>query len=285
VWYRLMKFEGLLLMPPFAVYYALRKIPFSLRCRSCKSRLWNQWYLRLGLCGSCQRRMTASDSSEYWARQHSITSSRARFVPPYYCTRFVKRLQSGEGRILDVGCGTGVVLATLQSLDYELFGMDMASESINVAKEQVTEAEFNLADAKYIPSKTDTFDCIIATELLEHVSGADAARECYRVLKPGGVALIVVPNGKGPWGRLDPSHVRFFTFQSIRDFLMESGFEIVSGKRIGLYIPLVTAVQSILSQILSKKLPFSASLDIEVPELLANQFFIECRKPRKLGGV
>ena len=104
-------------------------------------------------------------------------------------------------------------------------------------------------------------------------------RECYRVLKSGGTALFTVPNGKGPSGEYDPDHIHLFTFESIVNLLRESGFEVVSGQKFRLYIPLVSRFLELLIWASGRRLPFLPFLDIEVPEFLAMNFHIECQKP------
>jgi SAM-dependent methyltransferase len=157
--------------------------------------------------------------------------------------------------------------------------MDISRGGINDAKSRVKSGSFCLGDSRTLPFKSGNFDYLISTEVLEHIVGNDAIRECYRVLKPNGIALITVPNGRGPGGRYFPYHIRLFTFKSLMTFLEEAGFEIVSGEKFGLYIPFVTIALAMLSQALGKNLPFSPVLNIKVPEFLATSFFIECRKP------
>ena len=124
----------------------------------------------------------------------------------------------------------------------------------------------------------NTFDFLTCTEVLEHIRGDDAIRECYRVLKPGGVALFTVPNGKGVLGEYFTAHVRFFTFGSITNLLKETGFEIVSGQKCGLYIPFVCRFISAYNSARGRHHAFPPMLNLRVPEFLATSFFIECRK-------
>ena len=275
MWYYLRKFEGLLLIPPFMLYYALKGITFSIRCQRCHRWISDQLYIRSGICERCWRQMPQSDAA--YEKAYSRIPPRLNPAHEHFYRRVVKRV--GEGKILDVGCGHGYLLARLQSQHRSLYGMDMTKGAIRVAQDRIKEGSFRLADARKIPFKSDTFDYLICTDVLEHIEGNEAIRECYRVLKPGGIALITVPNGKGPWGRYFVGHIRLFSFESIVALLREAGFEIVSGQKFGLHVPLVTVFLSILSQALDKNLLFSPELNINVPEFLATTFLIECRKP------
>jgi len=275
MWYCLRKFEGMLLLLPFMVYYALLGITFSIRCRKCGSWLFDQQFLRSGICEKCTREMALSEPDDYYEKEHLVI----RPVSPaqeHHHKRIVKRV--GYGRILDIGCGSGQVLSRL-GLQRELYGMDIAQGSVNTAKIRVKDGSFCTGDARHIPYKTDTFDYLICTEVLEHIEGNDAIRECYRVLKPNGVALITVPNGSGASGKYFPYHIRLFSYSSLITALEGEGFKIVSGQKFGLYIPFVTLFLITMSQALGKSLPFCPILNVRVPEFLAEHFLIECRKP------
>lgn len=275
MWYYLRKFEGLLLIPPFAIYYALKGITFSIRCERCYRWIFDQLYIRSGICEKCWWQMPQSDAA--YEKAHSRIPPRLNPSHEHFYRRIIKKV--GEGKILDVGCGHGYLLARLQSQHRSLYGMDMTGGTIKVAQDRIKEASFRLADAREIPFKSDTFDYLICTDVLEHIEGDEAIRECYRVLKPGGTALITVPRGKGAMGKYFVGHIRLFSFEEIATLLRQAGFEIISGQKFGLHVPLVTVFFSILSQALGKNLPFSPELNISVPEFLATTFLIECRKP------
>ncbi len=277
MWYWLCKFEGMLLILPFRAYYALRGIPFFTRCRKCQRRLFDQQYLRLGICENCTRQMALCEPLKFY-QEESLTKPR-RVSPgqEHLYKRLTKKLRNG--RVLDVGCNDGYLLSKLHSP--KLYGMDISPGAISIAKNCLRDCSFCLGDCRGVPFRLNTFDCLICTEVLEHIEGNDAIRECYRVLKPNGIALITVPNGKGVGGKYFPYHIRLFSFSSIISALEEVGFEIISGQKFGLYIPFVTRFLSIISQALSKNLPFSPILNIKVPEFLAASFLIECRKPHE----
>lgn len=274
MWYWLIKLEGIVLALPFIVYYALRGIPFSLRCKRCRRWLLEQRSLRPGMCIKCQREMIFSQHPEYWDKEYA--SPECREPSGFIHRRVAKRARNG--RILDVGCGGGYILSKVQSQHRELFGFDITLEGVKRAKKWVKEVNFCLGDARNIPFKPDTFDCLTCSEVLEHIPSDEPFRELYRVLKPGGIALVTVPNGRGPSGK-ESTHIRFFSSRSIVNLLKEAGFEVISCQKFGLYLPFITPILSVLYQILGKGPPPLYPLDIDVPEFLSIDFLIECRKP------
>ncbi|HEY42269.1 MAG TPA: class I SAM-dependent methyltransferase [Dehalococcoidia bacterium] len=232
-------------------------------------------YIRTGICEKCWWQMPSTDDA--YIKAHSLIPPRLNPAHEHFYRRIIKKV--GDGKVLDVGCGHGFLLSRLRSQRRSLYGMDVTNGAVRVARDRIEEGNFHLANARKIPFESDTFDYLICSDVLEHIEGDEAVRECYRVLKPGGAALITVPNGKGPWGKYFVGHIRLFSFESIVALLKEAGFEIVSGQKFGLHVPLVTVSLGVLSQALDKNLPFSPELNIDVPEFLATTFMIVCRKP------
>jgi SAM-dependent methyltransferase len=120
------------------------------------------------------------------------------------------RIGVGDGtRLLDMGCGGGRHAfeawrrgATVVALDYsegELKEVRAVLGAMLDAGEIPSRATHGVGgavngDALRLPFRDDTFDCIIASEVLEHLwADADAIRELVRVLRPGGRMAVTVP--------------------------------------------------------------------------------------------
>jgi SAM-dependent methyltransferase len=95
--------------------------------------------------------------------------------------------------LLDVGCSAGYVLAAAQGLGLEPTGLDCAQFAVDLCRERGFRAE--LGSLTKMPFPDASFDVVTAKHTLEHVQHPmDGLREIRRVLKPGGVAFIVVPD-------------------------------------------------------------------------------------------
>jgi SAM-dependent methyltransferase len=95
-------------------------------------------------------------------------------------------------RLLDLGCGTGLFIKE-QSQDKATFGLDFSSEALNFSRSRGV-SRLVCADSQKMPFASDSFDIVTAFDLIEHVERDDELiSEAYRVLRPGGVALIAVP--------------------------------------------------------------------------------------------
>jgi len=111
-----------------------------------------------------------------------------------------------SGRYLDAGCGTGDFIPDLVQRGGEVFALDFADEMIERSKRKVDlsgcgqDVQFAVGDVGNLPYDSNFFDGIIGVGLVEYLPDLDAAfREAYRVLKPGGIYIVTVPNIMSPF--------------------------------------------------------------------------------------
>jgi ubiquinone/menaquinone biosynthesis C-methylase UbiE len=103
---------------------------------------------------------------------------------------------SGQGmNMLDVGCGTGRQLAHYQDKGGELFGIDISTQMLNVAKSNL-KGEVGLVngDALQLPYSMATFDLVTSSLFLHQLSAEKrliVLDEIIRVLKPDGQILLI----------------------------------------------------------------------------------------------
>jgi len=98
--------------------------------------------------------------------------------------------RSSRLRILDIGCGGGFVTNPLARFGYDVTGVDLSAESLEVAKkyDSTRSVKYLLADANQLPFEGEQFDVVSAMDFLEHVENPQAViQEVQRVLKPGGL--------------------------------------------------------------------------------------------------
>jgi SAM-dependent methyltransferase len=103
-----------------------------------------------------------------------------------------------QGAVLENGCGVGMYVEHLRQAGGCVYGLEYDFERA-VEAGQRNPAIVNAA-GENLPYPADSFDLILSHEVLEHVADdARAAREMLRVLKPGGRAVIFVPNRGYPF--------------------------------------------------------------------------------------
>jgi len=104
-----------------------------------------------------------------------------------------------SGRIVEVGCGTGGLLAAAARQGRAIEGVDIASRWLVVARRRLDDRGLSVplvaALAERLPYADGSVDAIVADSLLEHLDDPGAAvREWARVLRPGGTLLAWSPN-------------------------------------------------------------------------------------------
>jgi SAM-dependent methyltransferase len=148
--------------------------------------------------------------------------------------RQVVQRMNEPGRILDIGCATGIFLNRMKELGWETKGVEPSAEAAEYAitRFNLDVTHGYLADAN-LPD--DFFDVVTIWDVIEHVPEIKPfIREIYRILKPGGLVIATLPNGKA-WERYIfgeywvgweiPRHYRTFTPETIKSFLQRYGFK------------------------------------------------------------
>lgn len=123
---------------------------------------------------------------------HAINPLRTRFV--------MERLSQPNPRILDVGCGGGILSAALARAGAQVTGLDLSEALIRVAKQYAQEQGLNI-DYRYesiqafAETRSASFDAVACMEVLEHVPDpGKVLAACAQLLKPGGQAFFSTLN-------------------------------------------------------------------------------------------
>jgi len=96
-----------------------------------------------------------------------------------------------------------------------VYGLDSSVERLNESRRKYH--DLIAADAMHLPFRKRCFDIIWTSEVVEHVASLSVFDEIERVADR--MIVATVPNPKGPYYRMDPSHVLSFNLQSLREFL------------------------------------------------------------------
>jgi 2-polyprenyl-3-methyl-5-hydroxy-6-metoxy-1,4-benzoquinol methylase len=145
---------------------------------------------------------------------------------------------STHPRLLDAGCGAGPALAFLQNQGFTLVASDFVYFPLLEARKRAPDVPLLNCDLNQgLPFAADSFDVILASEVIEHLTQAELfLSEARRVLSPGGVLLLTTPNlwdvrrvwatlSKTTWsGHLDPTHINLMTPRRLNDLLRQAGF-------------------------------------------------------------
>lgn len=123
--------------------------------------------------------------------------------------RIYELFDKAGGAVLDVGCGPGITVEHLVRQGCRVHGVDLAPEMITECRRafgHLDAAAFTVGRIEALDFPAEAFDAVICMGVVEYIDDdAAAVREMARVLKPGGIALISLPNVCSPfrlWRRL-----------------------------------------------------------------------------------
>jgi 2-polyprenyl-3-methyl-5-hydroxy-6-metoxy-1,4-benzoquinol methylase len=136
------------------------------------------------------------------------------------------------GRLLDIGCGNGQLLANLQGIGWQVQGVEVDPEAVEVARGKNLEVRLGtVKDQNYSDSY---FDVITMSHVIEHVhEPIILLEECRRILKTGGQIIIRTPNlqslghslFKDAWRGLEPPrHLYLYSCESMKTIVERAGF-------------------------------------------------------------
>lgn len=112
---------------------------------------------------------------------------------------YVARFLKSESRILELGCGKGTSCKMLRERRYDVTGLDLSTLFLSETEKQ-DRLNYVAADAGALPFADSTFDAVAGYQFLEHVPCAERVlNEAARVLKPGGMLILLGPNIISPF--------------------------------------------------------------------------------------
>jgi len=200
-------------------------------------------------CGVCSLALTwppqpTPAMERYYPQGYYGSAGKKRFVGPVerlqrtlYRSR-ARRVEAAAGgrpgRVLDVGCGRGFLLDAFRRRGWRVEGTEMSATSSAHARE-VLGIPVQIGALESLAMQGGSFDAVILWHVLEHVPDPRSLLdEVQRLLRPGGVLLLSVPNFGSPearlagpgWFHLDvPRHCVHFSPDSLGKVLVGAGFD------------------------------------------------------------
>jgi 2-polyprenyl-3-methyl-5-hydroxy-6-metoxy-1,4-benzoquinol methylase len=143
---------------------------------------------------------------------------------------------NSRGKLLDVGCGDGERAYWYQERGFQAYGVETSERAVTSARELGVSVTLGTLSASHYPDAF--FNVVVMAHVLEHThSPREYLDESFRILKPGGILAVAVPNiashsariFKANWSFLMlPLHLYHFTPNSLSVYLQRSGFRVDS---------------------------------------------------------
>lgn len=184
------------------------------------------------------------------------------------CQEEIIRWQSTRGsrpfRMLDVGCGTGTLLALMaQDTNTELLvGLDYAEEMVRRAAEKFAAGDHAAkrqalrGDAEHLPLANRSFDVVTCCNSFHHYPHQPVAiREFERVLRPGGMLILIdgFRDNVIGWLVFDvgvatvEKHVHHASWSELHGMIDDAGFATVRQRKMNVLAPLLVNVATVAS--------------------------------------
>ncbi len=150
---------------------------------------------------------------------------------------------TGNKKILDIGCGEGYLGAAIAKNNNYIVGVDISRKSVEKAKIILNDAVVLDIQEQKVPYPNKYFDVIVITEVIEHLLVPEKVlEEASRLLKDDGFMIITTPNfllfsnrikilfGKFEYtksGFFDRGHIHFFHINSFEKMLKQTELKVV----------------------------------------------------------
>ena len=178
---------------------------------------------------------------DLWSRVYDLPPVQRLVYRPIQDAVVTTLKQRAPRRILDVGCGTGLLTSRLSDeMNADVVGCDFSGGMLEQAQRRSTRPWWVQGDATTLPFATASFDGLACTESFHwYPDQGQAAREFARVLRPGGVAVVALvnpPSGTEPaarvFSRLARSAAHWPSRAEMRGLLTGAGLRLVSQRRL-----------------------------------------------------
>lgn len=134
---------------------------------------------------------------------HRLNPARLAYIRDHGCRHFDREPLAPRPlaglRVLDIGCGAGLLSEPLRRLGADLVAADAAIETIEAARRHAAEVELDIdyraTTAEELAAAGERFDAVVAMEIFEHVADLDLFVDCLgRLLVPGGALFAATLN-------------------------------------------------------------------------------------------
>ena len=226
--------------------------PVQRACPACKQCQPRDFYTRDGVryvrCGACatlyhgtepdwDRIARIYEADYHGQRGHSgdpaVEAGKRATTLAYL--RTLERYRPPGRRLVEVGCSAGAGLAAAAEAGWDVQGVELSAQSADIARRRPGVRAVYTGRLEDAPLRDAEADVFAMFDVIEHIDPPDdTLAAVHRLLAPGGLLLLVTPDGgslsarilKARWPHLFPEHVVLFSRAGLRAALEAAGFHI-----------------------------------------------------------
>lgn len=152
-----------------------------------------------------------------------------------------KNVRQERPVILEVGCSSGFMLRLIreQFPNAAVMGSDVVQGPLDRLANSLPNVPLFHFDLVNCPLPDNSIDAVVLLNVLEHIEDDTAAvKQVYRILRPGGIAVIEVPAGPGLYDAYDKAlmHYRRYRLSALRGIVKKANFEVVEQSHLGFFL-------------------------------------------------
>ena len=147
--------------------------------------------------------------------------------------KHINKLKPEKGRLLDLGCATGLLLDEARRMGWDVYGVEISEWAVDYAKHQLDLRHVYQGTLREAGFARNFFDAIILTDVIEHLPSPKTTLEDIRpLLKPSGIFCCNTPDIdswasrllKAKWWGIKQAHLYYFNKHTLHEILHAAGF-------------------------------------------------------------
>ena len=138
------------------------------------------------------------------------------------------------GRLLEIGCGAGDLLAAAVELGYDVTGVEYSEHACSRARERLGNSGRIVCGNIDRLTEKNHFDVCVIADVIEHVRDPrEFLLQVYELLRPGGIVIVATPSldswsarlMRTKWMEFKTEHLHYFTQETLHSLLFQTGLE------------------------------------------------------------
>lgn len=179
------------------------------------------------------------------------------FIRDKIITNYLKKLIPKKGKLLEIGCGTGMLLSHLESY-FETYGLDISKYALEIARQKLKSPRLHLLNVEEeFLTYPFYFDSVISMNTIEHLNNPiELFIKIRTVLKEKGFLFIFLPTASNSIGRFlnslfyrDETHIFNPSVGNIKSLLSKAGFQLLYERPYGIFLFLPFSLRILLESI------------------------------------